>query len=137
MAEAAKIYRETYPQGIFIAAVAVLAAPDQKEAEELADEHGLYEIQLSSGRTLKVQSLRQVTAFEKQATEPFEVKEIKTDIIAGTACKVKAELDRLHQKYRIDEFILHTPTRKEAERFRSFELLSPLPVKKKVLQQVH
>ncbi|RST57613.1 LLM class flavin-dependent oxidoreductase [Siminovitchia terrae] len=136
LAQAAKIYRENYPQGTFIAAVSVMAAPDQKTAEELANEHRLYEINLSSGRTLKVQSLRQVTAYEKQATEPFEVKEIKADMIAGTACKVKAALTRLHEVYHIDEFIVHTPIRKEKERLRSFELLSPLPAEERILEQV-
>ncbi|MBD8007164.1 LLM class flavin-dependent oxidoreductase [Bacillus norwichensis] len=135
LAQAAKIYHENYPQGTFIAAVAVLAAPDQKTAEELANEHGLYEIHLNSGQTLKVQSLRQVTAYKKQATEPFEIKEIKADIIAGTASTVKAALARLHERYHIDEFILHTPIRKERERLRSFELLSPVPAEERIIER--
>ncbi|MBS4210128.1 LLM class flavin-dependent oxidoreductase [Bacillus sp. FJAT-50079] len=127
--EAAEVYRSTYRNGRFIVSLAVIAAPTQREAEELASNHKLFRIHLkNSGRTLTVQSYEQALAFEKQAEEPFEIEEIPADIIAGTPSYVKELLDELHQSYQIDEFILHTPLQKEEERVRSFQLLSPLGI---------
>lgn len=124
--KAAKVYRSNYPLGHFIVSVAVIAAPDQQEAEELASSHKLYKVQLQSGRSLTVQSLKQAQSFAKEATEPYEIEERTTDIIAGTPAHVNEVLRKLHEKHQINEFILHTPILKEAERFRSFQLLSPL-----------
>lgn len=123
--EASTIYRSKCPDGRFIASVAVLAADTQQEAEELAKDHKLFKIHLKSGKTLTVQSPKQALAFEEQAGEPFEIEEQKTHVIAGTPDYVKGKLEHLHKTYQVDEFILHTPILKEAERIRSFELLSP------------
>ena len=124
--KAAKVYRSKYPEGQFIVSVAVVAAPDQQEAEALASSHKLYTVQLQSGRSLTVQSLKQAESFAKEATAPYKIEERTTDIIAGTPTYVNEVLEKLHEQYGVDEFILHTPILKEAERFRSFQLLSPL-----------
>lgn len=126
LAQASRIYRKLYPDGTFMAAVAVFAVPCEKKAKQIADEHSLYKITIESGRTLIVQSYQQVEAFKKQAVEAFEVEKHKADMIAGTPEQVKGELERIHHQYEVDEFILHTPIRKEEERFRSFELLRPI-----------
>lgn len=126
MAQASRIYRGLYPDGIFMAAIAVFAAPCEKEAKLIADQHRLYKIKLESGQTLTVQSYQQVEAFKQQAAEAFEVEELIADMIAGTTEQIMEELERIHLQYQVDEFILHTPIRKEEERFRSFELLSPV-----------
>jgi luciferase family oxidoreductase group 1 len=123
--KAAKVYRSKNPKGRFIVSVAVVAAPDQQEAEELASSHKLYKVQLQSGRSLTVQSLEQAQSFGREATEPYEIVERAADIIAGTPSHVNGVLEKLHEKHHIDEFILHTPILKEEERFRSFQLLSP------------
>ena len=130
--KAAKVYRSYFPKGQFIVSVAVVAAPTQQEAEELASSHKLYKVQLQSGQSLTVQSLKQAESFAKEATEPYEIEVQTTDIIAGTAIYVHEVLKSLHEQYDIDEYILHTPILKEAERFRSFQLLSPLYLAKSV-----
>lgn len=124
--KAAKVYRSKNPKGRFIVSVAVVAAPNQQEAEELASGHKLYQVQLQSGRSLTVQSLEQAQSFGREATEPYEIEERTADIIAGTPSHVNGVLGKLHEKHQIDEFILHTPILKKEERFRSFKLLSPL-----------
>ncbi|MFK4996690.1 MsnO8 family LLM class oxidoreductase [Bacillus sp. N9] len=73
--DASDVYRRTYPNGRFIVSLAVIAAPTQQEAEELASNHKLFQIHLkNSGRTLTVQSYEQALAFEKQAEEPLKLK---------------------------------------------------------------
>jgi luciferase family oxidoreductase group 1 len=126
--EASDKYKSNFSEGNFIVAVAALAAPTQEEAETLVINHKLFTLHLHDGRTLTVQTESQVKAFEKQAEGPFEIEERKADIIAGTQAYVNEELTRLHNAYQIDEFVLHTPIQREVERFRSFELMSPLQV---------
>jgi len=126
LAKVAEVYKTTYPMGRFIVSLAVIASTDQVEAEELARNHKKYKIQLESGRNLTVQSLELAESFAKEATGPYEIVEQKTDIIGGTPAHIRGVLSKLHEDYQVDEFILHTPIPKELERFKSFELLSPL-----------
>ncbi len=123
--KAAETYRTIYPKGKFIVAVAVLAAESDEEADKLAKDLKLYQVIFEDGRKLLVQSKEQIDALAKQTTEAFHVVEKEVAIITGTAESIKKELDILHRAYDVDEFILHTPLRKEIERKISFELLSP------------
>lgn len=100
--------------------------PTQQKAEELASDHKLFKVHLQSGRTLTVQSREQAESFEKQAGEAYEIEEQTASVIAGTPGYVNGILKELHKTYQVDEFILHTPLRKEVERIQSFQLLSPL-----------
>lgn len=124
--EAAHIYHSRFPEGRFLVGVAVVAAPSQQEAEQLAGDQKIVKVHLQSGRSVKVQTLEQAELFGKQAGEAYEVEEQASHIIAGTPSYVKEVLTNLHERYGIDEFILHTPILQQAERFRSFQLLSPL-----------
>lgn len=126
--EAVQEYRNIYPEGKFIVAIASFAAVTQEEAEEEARHYKIYKIHLESGRSLSVQSLEQVELFREQTRESFEVKEQEVDMIAGSPAFVKGELDQLAAAYEIDEFILHTPIQHEQKRLKSFELLSQLAV---------
>lgn len=130
--ETAYSFKKDFKDGKFIVALTVLAAPTQEEAVKLAEDHKLFILHLHNGRTLTVQTEEQVKAYEKQAEGPFEVQEKTAEIIAGTPEYVTQELNRLHQLFHVDEFMLHTPIWKEAERFRSFQLLSPIEIMARV-----
>ena len=123
--EAAKTYRDNYPQGTFIVSVAVIAAPTEEEAKALAGNQKVVKVFLASGRKLTLQNIEQAEKFGKESGEAYEVKEFDADIIFGTPERVKAILDELHELYGVDEFILHTPVPNPEERLRSFKLLSP------------
>ncbi|MFJ7827926.1 LLM class flavin-dependent oxidoreductase [Psychrobacillus sp. NPDC096623] len=123
--DAAKTYRDNYPQGAFIVSVAVIAAPTEEEAKVLAGKQKIVKVILASGRTLTLQTVEQAEKFGIESGEGYEVKEFDADIIYGTPEQVKASLDELHKLYGADEFILHTPIPNPEERLRSFKLLSP------------
>lgn len=123
--EAAQVYRNAYPKGQFIISVAAIAAPSEKEAELLAGGREIVKVHLKSGRLVTVQSREQAESFGKQSGEPYEITEHIADVIAGTPEHVREVLEQLHKTYQVDEFILHTPVEKEAERLRSIKLLSP------------
>lgn len=124
--DASRIYQSIYPAGSFKVSVSVIAAPSQQEAEQLTGDQKIVKVHLKSGRSVTVQTLAQAELFGKQSGEPYEIEEQDSNIIAGTPSYVKEVLANLHEKYGVDEFILHSPILKEAERFRSFRLLSPL-----------
>lgn len=124
--EAARVYRSRFPKGRFLVGLAVVAAPSQEEAEQLAGDQKIVKVHLQSGRSVTVQTLEQAELFGEQSGEFYETEEQDSSIIAGTPSYVKKVLNDLHQTYGVDEFILHTPILKETERFRSFQLLSPL-----------
>ncbi|WP_379967998.1 LLM class flavin-dependent oxidoreductase [Ectobacillus sp. sgz5001026] len=124
--EAANVYRQGFPSGRFIVSVAAIAAPTQKEAEALVVNQKIVKVHLQSGRIVTVQTAEQAELFGKQAGGSYEIKEQQADITAGTPNYVKEVLEHLHQTYQVDEFILHSPIQTKTERFRSFELLSPL-----------
>ncbi|MCM3087802.1 LLM class flavin-dependent oxidoreductase [Bhargavaea ginsengi] len=123
--KSAAAYRELHPGGTFIAAAHVLAAPTQAEAENLAGDYKIIKVHLQNGRSFTLTSTEAAHSFGRQAGVPYEVEELKADIIAGTPDYVHQQLAQLHEAYRIDEFILHTALPKVAERARSFRLLGP------------
>lgn len=131
--EAANTYHETYPYGTFIASIAVITAPTEAEAKELARNQKIIKVHLASGRSLTLQTKDQAKKFGEESGEVYEVKEYDADIIYGTPEQVKGILDGLHETYGIDEFILHTPVPNPAQRLRSFELLRPKNLKKQIV----
>ncbi|PLS05369.1 LLM class flavin-dependent oxidoreductase [Neobacillus cucumis] len=126
--EAANIYRKGFPNGRFVISLAIIAAPTQQEADQLIGQRKIVKVHLQSGRKVTVQSPEQAKIFGEQSGESYEITEQEADIIAGTPSYIKEVLNQLQQTYQVDEFILHTPIEQEKERFRSFQLLSPLNV---------
>lgn len=129
---AARLYHTHHHGGKLLAAVAVLAADTTEAAQSLAKDIKLFDVTFADGRTLTVQSAKQVEQLAAQTEASFQVKEKAVAVIAGTAADIRMELDRLHHAYQIDEFVLHTPTVQQEVRWRSFELLSPLQVKEEI-----
>ena len=86
---------------------------------------------LASGKSLTLQSVELAEKFGQESGESYTVKQYDADILCGTPDDIKTILDDYHVRYRIDEFILHTPVLKEFERERSFELLSPVYLQQK------
>lgn len=125
LAEAANTYRNIHPHGSFIVSVAIVTAPTEEEARQLASDQKIIKVHLTSGRTLTLQTREQAEKFGKESGEAYEVKEYEADVIHGTPAQVIKVLGELHELYGIDEFILHTPVPNAEKRLRSFELLSP------------
>ncbi|MBM7652354.1 LLM class flavin-dependent oxidoreductase [Neobacillus cucumis] len=135
--EAANLYREGFPSGRLIIALAVVAAATQTEAEQLVGNRKIVKVHLESGRSVTVQSREQAEVFGNQSGEAYEISEHEADIILGTPAYVNEIFTQLQQKYRVDEFILHTPIEQVVERFQSFQLLSPLYSANKNIQPIN
>ncbi len=126
LAEAAKVYHENYPNGRFILAISVVAQETSERAKELAAQQKLVKTHLASGRTLTFADEESADKFGRESGEEYKVEVQQPNFIAGTPLEVKEELDRLHQQYSVDEFIIHTPINDDKARSLSYELLSPL-----------
>ncbi|HBJ02745.1 MAG TPA: alkane 1-monooxygenase, partial [Lysinibacillus sp.] len=120
---------EHHPNGHFSVSIAAVAAPTNKEAKGLIEDQKITKVHLASGRTLTLQSVELAEKFGQESGEEYTVKQYDADIVYGSPEEIKDLLDHFHMQYQIDEFILHTPVRKEFERQRSFELLSPIHLK--------
>lgn len=131
-----KLHQEDNSQRKLIVALAVLAAETEEKAKQLAQSIKLYDITFADGKTLTVQSDTQVIALQDQTTDEFTVRERVVPVIAGTAEQVKKQLDTLHDQYKIDEFIFHTPLLDRQARTTSFQLLGEAYEYKQKLQQV-
>lgn len=123
--KSAEIYREIYPNGKFLVGIGVFASEDEKEAEMIAKNSIMIKIHLQSGRSLTFLKEENAKEYGEQSGEPYRIEVLDSKLVYGTPEQVKRKLDDFHEKYQVDEFILHTPVLKSRERFKSFELLSP------------
>lgn len=123
--QAAKTYRAINPTGKFIVGIGVIASENEKVAEELAKNSKVIKLHLQSGRTLTFLREEQAKEYGKQAGEPYRIEIQESKLLYGTPAQIRNQLDEIHEKYIVDEFILHTPILDKEKRLNSFELLSP------------
>lgn len=115
-----------------IVAIAVLAAETEERAKQLAQDIKLYHITFADGRTLAVQSHKQVEDLREQTSEAFTVNEKQVAVVSGTAASIKEKLDAMHEQYKIDEFIFHTPLQNRQARNDSYERLGKIYQKEQI-----
>jgi luciferase family oxidoreductase group 1 len=116
---------EQRKNGKFIVSLTVFTTEDGEDAKAIAATHKIAKIYFESGKVVMLQTLELAEAFAAQSDEPYEIKTFDANIIAGTPAEIKSELDDLHERFGVDEFILHTPVFDGTKRIKSFELLSP------------
>lgn len=109
----------------FILSVTVLAAEDGHEARKIASSYQIAKVFFEDGEIATLQSVELAKAFAEQSEKPYGIKTFPANIIAGTPEEIKLQLDDLHERFGVDEFILHTPIKDIDKRLKSFELLSP------------
>ncbi len=108
-----------------ILAVAAFAAEREDHARERVGKLRIYKVFLPDGQSVNVGSEEQAAEFARQAGfADYRVEEKVPSVLHGTAQQIRHELDELHRRYGIKEFILDTPALTAAERFASIELLA-------------
>jgi len=106
-------------------AVAAFVAPTQALAEQKVANLRVFKVRLRGRPSVNLGSPEQAAEYARQAgAEDYEVTETQPKILAGTPGHVRRELDRLHERFGVGEFIIDTPVAGEADRFRSIELLA-------------
>jgi luciferase family oxidoreductase group 1 len=106
-------------------AVGAFVAPTQTLAEEKVSSLRVFKVRLPGRPSVNLGSPEQAAEYARQAgADDYEVSETQPKILAGTPDHVRRELDRLHERFGVGEFIIDTPVAGEADRFRSIELLA-------------
>ncbi|EPV2479094.1 LLM class flavin-dependent oxidoreductase [Enterobacter ludwigii] len=116
-----------------IVAVQVIVAQSQAEAEALAQQVEVWGVELANGQRVTVASEEQAYAFARQAgSEPVRIARRAQSLLAGTAESVLEQLNALHEKWGIDEFIIDTPVADGVTRLQSLRLLAQAKLNKEV-----
>lgn len=106
-------------------AVAAFAAPTPEEAQSLTESHRVVRLTLDNGQNLNLGSEEQAAEYARQAGAASWRTEIRRPhILAGTPEQVRRELDALHARFGIAEFVIDTPVALTARRLASVTLLA-------------
>jgi luciferase family oxidoreductase group 1 len=101
------------------------AAPTREEARSRVGELRLVKVTLSTGQSVNLQSVEAAAEFARQAgVSDYTTVELRPHVAAGTADDVRAELDALHERFGIEEFVIDTPVQDHALRLASYEALA-------------
>ncbi|NRP22454.1 Limonene 1,2-monooxygenase [Ensifer adhaerens] len=108
-----------------ILAVAALAAESEERARERVAGLRIFKVFLGNGQSVNVGSEEQAAEFARQAgVSDYRVEEKSPSVLHGTPRQVRQELDALHRRYGVKEFVIDTPALPAAERFASIELIA-------------
>ncbi|BFO10218.1 hypothetical protein GGER_27280 [Serratia rubidaea] len=108
-----------------LVAVPAIVAPTQDEAQRLASRVEVWGVELANGQRVSVASEEQAYAFARQAgSEPLRIARRAQSLLAGQPAAVLEQLEALHQRWGIDEFIIDTPIADGEARLRSLQLLA-------------
>ena len=108
-----------------ILALAAFAAESEDYARERVGDLRIVKVLLPNGQTVNVGSEEQAAEFARQAgVTDYRTEERVPSVLHGTAKQIRGELDELHRRYGVKEFVLDTPALSAAERLASIELLA-------------
>ncbi|MCA8064275.1 MsnO8 family LLM class oxidoreductase [Burkholderia sp. AU38729] len=106
-------------------AVSVIVAATREAAARLASGHQGFRVQVGDTPAVNVGSLEQAHAYIRQAGDgPHRIDARETRIVHGTREDVLRELDVLHRRHGIAEFVVDTPLADAAPRIVSLRLLA-------------
>ncbi|EJN02386.1 LLM class flavin-dependent oxidoreductase [Phyllobacterium sp. YR531] len=106
-------------------AVGVVAAETDSEAEQLVGDIQHFKVHVEGGQSVTVGSVEQAEEYARQAgASSYRIEKKTPNVIRGSARKVLCELDRLHKRFGIGEFVIDTPIRDAAKRLSSIQLLA-------------
>ncbi|WP_321786303.1 MsnO8 family LLM class oxidoreductase [Burkholderia pyrrocinia] len=109
-------------------AVSAIVAATRDAAAQLASGHQGFRVQAGDTPAVNVGSLEQAHAYIRQAGGgPHRIDPRETRIVHGTRNDVLRELDALHRRYGIAEFVVDTPLADAAPRIASLRLLAGAP----------
>ncbi|KAA0693349.1 MsnO8 family LLM class oxidoreductase [Neorhizobium sp. P12A] len=128
-AENMRLTFETYKHDsggkIPLLALAAFAAESEAHARARVGDLRICKVFLPDGRTANVGNEEQAAEFARQAGfSEFRTEEKVPNVLHGTAAQIRQQLDELHRRYGVNEFVLDTPALTAAERFASIELLA-------------
>lgn len=120
-------YRAVSTQPPLLATVA-FAAPTSEAAARHVGALRVYKLHLGPGQTVNLPSPDAAAEYARQVgVTDFRIEETRPSVLSGDAQQVRGELDALHRRFGVGEFILDAPVADLDARLASLELLSPAP----------
>lgn len=116
----------TYSKGqSALLAVQAIVADTAAEADVLAADLQHFRVHVDNGQSVTVGNLAQAEAFIRQSgAKQHRIESREAAVIKGTAAQVHAQLDELHQRFGVEEFIIDTPISAGVPRLKSLQLLA-------------
>lgn len=106
-------------------ALAAFAAESEQRARERVADLKIFKVLLANGQSVNVGSEEQAAEYARQAgITDYRIEEKTPSVLTGTPRQVRRELDDLHRRYGVQEFIIDTPSVAASERFTSIELIA-------------
>ncbi|HEV7318773.1 MAG TPA: MsnO8 family LLM class oxidoreductase [Ensifer sp.] len=106
-------------------ALAALAADSEERARARVADLKIFKLLFGNGQSVNVGSEDQAAEYARQAgISDYRVEEKTPSVLTGTALQVRRELDDLHRRYGVEEFVIDTPSVGTAERVASIELIA-------------
>ncbi|MEX3845444.1 LLM class flavin-dependent oxidoreductase [Paraburkholderia sp. BR10882] len=106
-------------------ALFAFAAATRTEARKHVGALRIFKLQLATGQSVNLPSPEAAAEFARQTgVSDYRLDELHPHVIAGTADEVRAELDALHTRFGVEEFVIDTPVADYALRLASVERLA-------------
>ncbi|WP_321789313.1 LLM class flavin-dependent oxidoreductase [Paraburkholderia sp. J94] len=116
-------YREATGRAPLLALYA-FAAQTAEQAREQVGALRIFKLQLATGQSVNLPSPEAAAEFARQTgVSDYRLDELHPHVIAGTAEDVRDDLDALHARFGIEEFVIDTPVADYALRLASYERL--------------
>ncbi|WP_323665470.1 LLM class flavin-dependent oxidoreductase [Pectobacterium punjabense] len=119
-------YRELKPASAqTLLSLSVIAAERYEDAEALASTQRNYKVYIENKPPLTVGSQELADNFVRQSgATDFRIEQEPRHVLYGTPEHVHQRLKHYHQRFGVDEFIIHTPVTSSREREASIRLLA-------------
>lgn len=106
-------------------ALYAFAADSRAEAEALVGELRIFKLHPEHGQAVNLPSLAAAEQYARQGgIQRYRIEELSPHVITGSGEDVRRQLDALHQRYGIREFIIDNPVADFARRLASIELIA-------------
>lgn len=120
-------YRRNSPLAPLLAVIA-FAARSSEEAARQVSALRLYKLHLGPGQTVNLPSPELAAEYARQAgVSDYHIEETRPSVLSGDGDHVRGQLDLLHRRFGVEEFVLDAPVADHQARLASLELLAPAP----------
>ncbi|AIO35371.1 luciferase oxidoreductase, group 1 family protein [Burkholderia cenocepacia] len=118
------VYRDATGRAPLLALYA-FAAASKAEAQHHVGALRIFRLQLATGQSVNLPSPEAAAEFARQTgVTYYRLDELHPHVVAGTADDVRRDLDTLHKRFGIDEFVIDTPVVDYALRLASIDALA-------------
>ncbi|SCK26677.1 LLM class flavin-dependent oxidoreductase [Vogesella sp. LIG4] len=106
-------------------ALYAFAANSRTEAEALVGELRIFKLHPERGQAVNLPSLAAAEQYARQAgLHHYHIEELRPHVITGSGEDVRRQLDELHHRYGVREFVIDNPVADFARRLASIELIA-------------